>query len=75
MRVSYEEMRNQFRRILLSRGFDDKGALAAAKVFADNSLDGIYTHGVNRFPRGVSYLDKGEIKPSNTATVEIIPGL
>lgn len=67
-RVSYDELLNEFKRVLVSRGFDEKLAMDAAVVFAQNSLDGIYSHGINRFPRVVSYLDKGEIKPENIAT-------
>ena len=32
-------------------------------IFAQNSLSGVYSHGLNRFPRVVSYLEKGEIDP------------
>ena len=66
-RISYEELLNEFKRVLISRGFNEKLAEDAATVFAQNSLDGIYSHGINRFPRVVSYLDKGEIKPENIA--------
>lgn len=69
MRISYEEMKREFTRVLMSRGFDEASAADAAQVFADNSLDGIYSHGVNRFPRVVRYLDHGTIKPENQATV------
>ena len=68
IRVSYEELFNEFKRVLASRGFEEKMAADAATVFAQNSLDGIYSHGINRFPRVVSYLDKGEIKPENVAS-------
>ena len=34
----------------------------------------MYSHGVNRFPRVVSYLDKGEIDPSAIATCESAMG-
>lgn len=70
MRVKYEELKNEFKRVLISRGFDEDKADAAASVFADNSLDGIYTHGINRFPRVVEYLDHGTILPDNIATCE-----
>lgn len=70
MRVRYDELKGQFKRIIGSRGFDEKEAEAVARVFADNSLDGIHSHGINRFPRVVSYIDKGEIKVENKAVVE-----
>ncbi len=69
MRIRYEDMKREFERVLESRGFNKEEAAAAAAVFTDNSLDGIYSHGVNRFPRVVSYLDHGTIRPENKATV------
>lgn len=74
MRVKYEELENRFRSILESRGFTAENAAAAASVFAKNSLDGVYSHGVNRFPRVVSYLDKGEIDPKAVADCELSMG-
>lgn len=67
LRIKYEDLKKEFKRVLESRGFSDKNADDAATVFAQNSLDGIYSHGINRFPRVVSYLDKGEIDPKVTA--------
>jgi len=71
MRIKYEDLLNKFERILLQRGLSKENAHLAAEVFAKNSLDGIYSHGVNRFPRVVSYLDKKEIDPSATPTKEL----
>ena len=71
MVIKYDELKTLFKKILISRGFSEKNALAAATVFADNSLDGIYSHGCNRFPRVISYLDKKEIDPKAVATCEI----
>lgn len=70
IRVKYEDLLKEFQRVLESRGFTPERAEAAATVFAQNSLDGILSHGVNRFPRVVSYLDKGEIDPAVVATCE-----
>lgn len=67
MRVKYEEMIKEFKRVLESRGFSSENAQAAAEVFASNSLDGVYSHGLNRFPRVVRDLEKGAIDP------EIVP--
>ena len=63
IRVKYEDLFQEFKRVLISRGFSAKAAEDAASVFAQNSLDGIYSHGINRFSRVVEYLDKGEIDP------------
>lgn len=74
LRIKYEDLLNEFKRVLVSRGFTEKNAVDAATVFAQNSLDGIYSHGINRFPRVVEYLDKGEINPDVTATCEMAMG-
>lgn len=74
MRVSYEEMKAQFKRVLMKKGFTEKGADDAATLFAQNSLVGMFSHGLNRFPRVVSYLEKGEIDPNVVATTEIALG-
>ena len=35
--------------------------MQCAGVFTNNSIDGVYTHGVNRFPRFIEYIQKGYI--------------
>ena len=70
-RVSYEEMVAEFKRVLESRGFSPADAADAAAIFAQNSMAGVYSHGLNRFPRVVSYLEKGEIDPNIRATCEM----
>jgi 3-dehydro-L-gulonate 2-dehydrogenase len=68
MRISYEDMIKEFTRILMNKGFDEERALASAKIFADTSLDGVYSHGYIRFPRVIEYIDKGYIKVDAVAT-------
>lgn len=64
MIISYQELLARFEAILLSRHVAPDIARAAAENFANTSRDGIYSHGVNRFPRVVSYLDQGLIDGS-----------
>lgn len=61
MRIRYEDMKNEFKRILLSKGFNEEQADLSAELFTENSCDGIYSHGVNRFPRVIEYIEKGYI--------------
>ncbi len=58
-------MKSEFCRILLHHGFDKDKAEICAGIFAENSLEGIYSHGVYRFPRFVEYIKKGYIKVEN----------
>ena len=62
-RVPYEVMVNEFERVLTKYGFEPKDAKASAELFAQNSMAGVYSHGLNRFPRVVEYLKTGEIDP------------
>ncbi len=59
--VPFEAMKSEFKRILLNYNFTEKKAGKCAEVFAANSLEGIYSHGVYRFPRFVEYIKKGFI--------------
>lgn len=61
IKIPFSEMKSEFKRILLKYNFTDKKADKCADVFAVNSLEGIYSHGVYRFPRFVEYLQKGFI--------------
>lgn len=61
MRIKFEEMLGEFKRILMNKGFNEEDALEIARIFTENSLDGVYSHGVNRFPRVIEYIDKGYI--------------
>ena len=63
MIIEYNELKNLFKEKLMAHGVGESVADASAKLFADNTLDGVYSHGINRFPRVISYLDKGYIHP------------
>lgn len=61
MRVPYETMKNEFVRVLRKYGFDEKDADTSAVLFADASLDGVYTHGLNRFPKFIKSVQNGSV--------------
>jgi 3-dehydro-L-gulonate 2-dehydrogenase len=65
IRVPFDEMKSEFKRILINYNFTEKKSEKCAEVFAMNSLEGVYSHGVYRFPRFVDYLQKGYVKPDN----------
>ena len=68
--VSAKEMQATFENILLKLGFPEVRAAECAAVFTHNSVDGIYTHGVNRFPRFVQYIKDGYVKPHAVPTLK-----
>ena len=59
MRVPYETMYREFVRVLEKYGMTHERALLSAKLYTDASLDGVYTHGLNRFPKFISSVQKG----------------
>ena len=61
IRIPFQTIQTEFQRILLKLGFSAKKAETCARIFAENSLEGIYSHGVYRFPRFVDYIKKGFI--------------
>ncbi|MDN3658304.1 3-dehydro-L-gulonate 2-dehydrogenase [Ferruginibacter paludis] len=54
----------EFLRILLANGFTKEKATACAEVFTTNSIDGVYSHGVNRFPKFIEYVKSGGVLPN-----------
>jgi len=61
--IQINEMMSVFFRILKKNGFSDQKAEKIAEIFTTNSLEGVYTHGVNRFSRFVRNIRDGYIKP------------
>ncbi len=61
-RIPEDEMQSLFRQILIKHGMGHRKAEKCAEIFTLNSLEGVYSHGVNRFPRFVKYIDEGYIK-------------
>jgi len=59
MRVPYETMYNEFVRVLKKYGMTEERALRSAKLYTDASLDGVYTHGLNRFPKFIKSINQG----------------
>lgn len=59
--IPFDEMKTVFRSILLLHDFSDEKAEACAEIFATNSLDGVYSHGVNRFALFVQMVKDGHV--------------
>lgn len=61
MRVPYSELYGELRRVLLKMEFTPDRADLSAKLFAESSRDGVYSHGLNRFPSYMDHIQKGYI--------------
>jgi 3-dehydro-L-gulonate 2-dehydrogenase len=60
-RIPFNEVRETLAGVLLKLGFTAERAQACARLFAETTCDGVYTHGINRFPRFVAMVRNGSI--------------
>jgi 3-dehydro-L-gulonate 2-dehydrogenase len=65
IRISPEKMRETFFSILFNLQFEKEKAQACAEIFTSNSIDGVYSHGVNRFPTFVKLVKEGFVIADN----------
>lgn len=70
MKIPFDVMKSRFSEILIKLGFDKDKAEQCARIFAESSLDGVYTHGLNRFPSFVDMIRKGFIDSKAEAVLE-----
>lgn len=63
MKVTFSQLAAEFERVLLARNVRAETAAACAEMFARTTESGVYSHGVNRFPRFIQQLDNGDIVP------------
>ena len=67
--ISQDQMKTEFLRILLSLDFSALKAEKCAEIFTVNSMEGVYTHGVNRFPGFVNNIKEGYISSDADPTL------
>jgi len=64
MRIPFNELCQTLARCLMLRGFSESRAARCAYIFAENSLVGVASHGLNRFPRFLEWIDHGWVNPA-----------
>jgi 3-dehydro-L-gulonate 2-dehydrogenase len=58
MRVPFEVMKSEIKRVLTSVGMSEAKADICAQTHTETSRDGVYSHGLNRVARFVDYVKK-----------------
>lgn len=61
MRVPYSQLVQTLERVLLKGGFERDRAARCAALFAQSSRDGVYSHGLNRFPLFIAMVRSGVV--------------
>ncbi len=69
VRIQSDQMKAEFFRILLRLGFATERAYRCAEIFMLNSLEGVYSHGVYRFPKFVQMVREGHVRPDGVPTL------
>lgn len=59
MRLPYETISVELKRVLTKIGFSEERAEMCATLFSDTQQDGVYSHGLNRFGRFVKMIELG----------------
>jgi 3-dehydro-L-gulonate 2-dehydrogenase len=61
LRVPYPQLLDTLTQVLLKIGFEDQRAALCARLFAETSRDGVYSHGLNRFPLFIAMTRSGVV--------------
>eukprot|EP01052_Picozoa_sp_SAG31_P039310 SAG31_NODE_5424_length_2546_cov_2.691050_2_plen_326_part_00 len=76
IRVPFSDLRTEFTRVLAEAGVPFERAELVGKLIAENQLDGVYSHGLNRFPKIIDQIKTpGPGQIDVTATPEKVAGL
>lgn len=67
--ISFDELVFSLKEVLLQYGFEESRADRCATLFAKADLDGVRSHGVNRFPLFLEFIEKGYVKPTHAPTL------
>jgi 3-dehydro-L-gulonate 2-dehydrogenase len=71
VRVPYNDLYDALRRAMQELGLGEERAALCARLFAETTRDGVYTHGLNRFPRFAATVRNGcvdvDAEPTKTA--------
>jgi len=68
-RVPFDQLHNALQAALLPLGFTPERASLCARLFAETTCDGVYTHGLARFPRFIATTRSGVVVPANEPTL------
>ncbi len=74
-RVPYNQLLGEFHRVLLNAGVATDRAAFCAEIFADNTRDGIYSHGLHRFAGFVGHVKEGRFDKDATPECVATHGL
>lgn len=63
LRIPFEEVQSRLAEVLRGLGIIGERAELCARLFAETTCDGVYSHGVNRFARFAAMVRNGSVDP------------
>jgi 3-dehydro-L-gulonate 2-dehydrogenase len=66
-RIPFADVQQTLAAVLRQLGFAPDRAQTCARLFAETTCDGVYTHGINRFSRFVGTIGNGCVDPAGEA--------
>ena len=69
LRVPFHELQQALQTALLPYGFTPERAERCARLFAETTRDGVYTHGLARFPRFIATIKNACVHPRAEPTL------
>ena len=66
-RIPFVDVQRTLAGVLVRLGMRADRAQTCARLFAETTRDGVYTHGINRFPRFVGTIRNGSVDPAAEA--------
>lgn len=69
-RLPFSQLESELIRVMTKNDFPGNTAKTCASIFVGNSLDGVYSHGVNRFAKFIGVVKEGLIKAGHQAVLK-----
>jgi len=73
-RIRFEEMQSTIKTAFVRAGMTEEKAGICAGIHAETSMDGVYSHGLNRVERYVDYLNRNWVDPHAEASLVVAAG-
>lgn len=74
LRIPFHTLFETLHRATLALGLPEPQAALSARLFAETTRDGVYTHGLNRFSRLAAMIANGSVRPAATPTLTASAG-
>ena len=63
VKIHFNQLQEKLYHVLSKHGFQKTEASQIALIFTESTFDGVFSHGINRFPRFIQDVEKGIVTP------------